>query len=80
MSQKCFSCMYYNEWYERHPYGSTYATEHMSECLNEEGDEDIIAQVMFKGSECPFWEEKPEDPRIARDEEDKYYESIQRED
>jgi hypothetical protein len=28
----CEDCPFFSRWEERHPYGNTYATEHMSEC------------------------------------------------
>jgi len=59
MPDKCAGCVYLKEMSQRHPYGSTTATEYWSECVIDEvegaeiTEEDI--EEIDKGNGCRFY-------------------------
>lgn len=58
----CEGCKYLEEYSQRHPYGSTYATEYLSEChYGEDPDSEEITEedeiAMESGERCRFYKE-----------------------
>jgi len=60
LNNSCDGCKYLEQYCQRHPYGSTYATEYLSEChYGESADAEEITEedeeVMSSGKRCRFY-------------------------
>jgi hypothetical protein len=75
----CERCIYYRVIHERHPYGSTYATETLVDCVNEDIPEEFLDQLDYLPvKDCPYVHvaDPPELDKLLRKEEDKLFEQL----
>lgn len=67
MADKCDECMFHKQCSQSHPYGSTYAIEYWTECLNEDATEEEIIKALQTNNPCSQFEPAPDDPRCGDD-------------
>lgn len=52
----CYQCRFYLEWTEKHPYGSTTASETLCECDNPAMPEEVFDTMELPIDNCPYME------------------------